>query len=307
MRLRASSVTSPKRRLACIAVPMALLGLIGCDAGSPERGSSVAARSTTTLGSVATTEPTPTGLDSETTSTAHTTSAPVTSTTAPPPTTTPSMTTVASSSTSSVAPTTSTATPTTETPTTATPTTVLARPRQAPVVDDVISYAHDEHHDYPAADIFASSDCGAAVVAASDGVIDGFEGATTYDRDVDDPAKRGGNWVSILGTDGVRYYVAHLATVSPTVAVGVQVAAGDDLGTLGTTGRSSACHTHFGLSPGSCPVDAWWVRRGVVWPADYLDAWRAGEDRSPADEVTRWLLDQPGACDDPAATGFPVG
>lgn len=222
---------------------------------------------------------------------------------------TPASTSTRRTTASSTSPATSTISTTSTTSTTSAPTTTLpARPRQAPFGADVnISYAHDEHHDYPAADIFASSDCGTPVLAASDGVIEGFEAATTYDRTTDDPSMRGGNWVAIVGADGVRYYVAHLATVEPTVAVGATVSAGDPLGTMGETGRAGACHTHFGLSPAACPIDAWWVRRGVVWPADYLDAWRAGDDRSPATELDEWLIAHPGACEDPSATGFPIG
>ena len=81
-------------------------------------------------------------------------------------------------------------------------------------------------------------------------------------------------------------------------------AAGDHLGTIGTTGRSSACHVHFGMSP-PCPEREWSVRRGVVWPYRYLDDWRSGGQASPADEVAAFVAEQPDACasaaDDPVA------
>ena len=38
---------------------------------------------------------------------------------------------------------------------------------------------------------------------------------------------------------------------------------------MGDTGRASACHVHFGLSL-PCPNREWWVRRGVIWPDQYL-------------------------------------
>ena len=83
------------------------------------------------------------------------------------------------------------------------------------------------------------------------------------------------------------------ATTSPTssssmagVEPGVRVDAGAPLGTIGTTGRSSACHVHFGISP-PCPEREWSVRRGVVWPYRYLDDWRNGGQASPAEEVAR--------------------
>lgn len=215
------------------------------------------------------------------------TTVPVTTTTSPPST---------SSSTSTLPPTTTT---------TIDPYLVA---HQVPfAADAAVSWASNEHHDYPAADIFSSAGCGTPVVSPVAGTVDGFEGATTYTRENDDPANRGGNWVSILGDDGVRYYLAHFQSIDPTVTVGLHVTPGAPLGLMGDTGRAGACHTHFAISPGACPVDAWWVRRGVIWPSQYLDAWRAGETRSPVDEVNGWLAEHPTACTDQAATGFPVG
>ena len=78
--------------------------------------------------------------------------------------------------------------------------------------------------------------------------------------------------------------------------MGDRITAGQLLGTMGDTGRASACHLHFGISP-PCPGKEWSVRRGVVWPYPYLDAWRGGDQTSPADEVARWLADNPAACE----------
>jgi len=65
----------------------------------------------------------------------------------------------------------------------------------------------------------------------------------------------------------------------------------------------SACHVQFGISP-PCPVSEYIVRRGVIWPYPYLDAWRRGEPLSPADEVKRWLAEHPDACDEASADPF---
>ena len=124
-----------------------------------------------------------------------------------------------------------------------------------------------------------------------------------YDPAVDNPTTRGGRSLSILGDDGVRYYLAHFELVADGLEPGGRVAAGDPLGTIGTTGRSSACHVHFGISP-PCPDREWSVRRGVVWPFAYLDDWRHGGQASPVAEVAAFVETQPDACAEAAADPF---
>lgn len=106
--------------------------------------------------------------------------------------------------------------------------------------------------------------------------------------------------MTILGDDGVRYYSAHLQDLVATVVPGRRVAPGDALGVVGRTGRAGSCHLHFALSP-PCPGTEWKVRRGVVWPWRYLDAWREGEALSPAAEVAAWSAANPRACADALA------
>jgi peptidoglycan LD-endopeptidase LytH len=152
------------------------------------------------------------------------------------------------------------------------------------------------HHDYPAADIFASSGCGTPLVSPVDGEVLEVRTVNLYDPVVDNPALRGGKYVSILGADGVRYYLAHLDTVAGGLAPGQKIGAGAVIGTMGRTGRASACHVHVGISP-PCPGKEWAVRRGVVWPQPYLDAWRRGGTASPAAEVEAWARANPAACE----------
>lgn len=228
------------------------------------------------------------------------TSEPVESTTADGPATTEPLTTRPESATTSA--------PTTLPPITTTTIDPYTMPHQLPIDSSVgLSYAANEHHDYPATDIFATTGCGTPLTSPVPGVVDGVEANNPYDRATDDPALRGGNWVSILGDDGVRYYMAHFQSVDPSITPGVRVTVGQPLGLMGDTGRAGACHVHLAFSPGECPVSAWWIRRGVVFPSQYLDAWRAGENRSPLDEVEAWLAAHPTACTDQNATGFPVG
>ena len=151
---------------------------------------------------------------------------------------------------------------------------------------EAASYGRD-HHTYPATDIFAA--CGTPVVAVTDGTVDEARATDEWVSEVDDPATRGGLFVSLVGDDGVRYYASHLESLEPGVVAGARLRAGDPIGRVGRSGnaRSTPCHVHFGLSPPVGPGD-WEIRRGTVWPWPYLDAWRDGRHESPADEVRSW-------------------
>src|SRR5690606_10712981 len=156
-----------------------------------------------------------------------------------------------------------------------------------PVVGKV-SYART-HHGYPASDIIAP--CGAQVRAVVDGVVLEVNRVDRWDPKHDDGAWRGGKFLSILGDDGVRYYGGHFQEIDDSLAPGVRVTAGQPVGEVGSTGRSSACHLHFGISPPCEKVGDWAVRRGVVWPWSYLDSWRKGGQKSAVAEVAEWLED----------------
>jgi hypothetical protein len=154
-----------------------------------------------------------------------------------------------------------------------------------PVADCTVKYARS-HHDYPATDILAKAGC--KYVAPIDGVVyevapnDIWSSKTNLGQD------RGGLSVSIIGSDGVRYYGSHFKSIAPGIEPGVNVVAGQVLAYVGATGsgRGTAPHVHFGISWPTSPEDnAWWVRRGVLYPWKYLDAWKAGKDRSPAKEL----------------------
>lgn len=140
------------------------------------------------------------------------------------------------------------------------------------------------HHDYPATDLQAKKGC--AFVAPISGFVDEviskdiWRGKTNLGQD------RGGLAVSIIGDDGVRYYGSHLSKIESSTVVGVRVVAGTKLGEIGSTGsaRGTAPHLHFGIS-WPTEKDIWWVRRGVVYPWKFLDAWKAGKDLSPANSV----------------------
>jgi murein DD-endopeptidase MepM/ murein hydrolase activator NlpD len=152
-----------------------------------------------------------------------------------------------------------------------------------PVVGCDYTYAK-AHHDYPATDILAKAGC--RYVAVTSGVIDEVNRVDSWSGKTNLGVDRGGLYVSFIGSDGVRYYASHLRTIPQSIQQGVEVKAGRLLGTVGATGsaRGTKPHIHFGLS-WSTPPQTWWVRRGMVWPWKYLDAWKDGKDLSPAKEV----------------------
>ena len=166
-------------------------------------------------------------------------------------------------------------------------------PYRLPVADVGVAGWGTTHAEYTATDIFVR--CGAQIVSPVNGVVVESRRVNAYDPNVDDPATRGGRSVAIVGDDGVRYYLAHFEQIDAAIEPGVRVQIGQLLGLMGMTGRASACHVHFALSP-PCPGPEWSVRRGVIWPYRYLDDWRAGGQRSPVAEIQQWVADHPDGC-----------
>jgi murein DD-endopeptidase MepM/ murein hydrolase activator NlpD len=152
-----------------------------------------------------------------------------------------------------------------------------------PVADCDANYAR-AHHDYAATDILTKAGC--KFIAPIDGVIDEVNRVDTWKSPPNLGITRGGLSVSIIGSDGVRYYGSHLRSIPASIQPGVSVKAGRVLGSIGSTGsaRGTAPHLHFGIS-WPTPADIWWVRRGEVLPWKYLDAWKQGKDLSPVKEV----------------------
>jgi murein DD-endopeptidase MepM/ murein hydrolase activator NlpD len=158
-----------------------------------------------------------------------------------------------------------------------------------PVPDCKVNYAR-AHHDYPATDILAKQGC--KFVSPIDGVVDEVSRTDTWSGKTNLGIERGGLYVSVTGTDGVRYYGSHLRTVVRSIQPGISVKAGQILGTIGSTGsaRGTSPHLHFGISwPTPTQPNVWWVRRGAVLPWKYLEAWNKGQDLSPAKAVAKQL------------------
>ncbi len=104
-----------------------------------------------------------------------------------------------------------------------------------PVTGCEVNYAR-AHHDYPATDILAKSGC--AFVAPIDGVIDEVNRVDTWSGRVNAGITRGGLSVSLIGVDGVRYYGSHLRSIHKSIQPGLEVKAGQRLGSVGATGSA---------------------------------------------------------------------
>lgn len=137
----------------------------------------------------------------------------------------------------------------------------------------------------PKTTIWAGQGC--AFVAPVDGVVDEVNIQNRWRPSTDAGADREGRFVTIIGDDGVRYLGGHLDSVAEGVKPGVRVEAGRLLGRVGTSGnaRETGPNLYFAISWKTGPA-FWWVRRGMVKPWDYLDAWQSGNRTfSPREET----------------------
>lgn len=109
-----------------------------------------------------------------------------------------------------------------------------------------VAPVHGASTDHQGLDIAAPA--GTAVLAAADGVVTRAENAGSY-----------GLLVEIDHGDGIVTRYAHQSAMD--VAVGEAVSAGDRLGSVGSTGRSSGPHLHLEVRVDGVPVD----------PLEFLD------------------------------------
>lgn len=165
----------------------------------------------------------------------------------------------------------------------------VAEPKRAFPIEEskkcAVKYAQ-YHHDYPATDIITKKGC--AFLAPIDGTVDEVSRKDRWSGKTNRGQDRGGLFVSIIGSDGVRYYGSHLSEVAVGIEPGVPVIAGQILGKVGDTGsaRGTSPHLHFGLSWPTEKGD-WKIRRGALLPYKYLKSWQKGGNLSPVDAIKK--------------------
>ncbi|PZG18887.1 peptidase M23 [Nonomuraea aridisoli] len=127
----------------------------------------------------------------------------------------------------------------------------------------------------PKTTIWAQEGC--AFVAPVGGVVDEVNTQDRWNPATDAGPDREGRFVTIIGDDGVRYLGGHLESVAEGIEPGVRVKVGRLLGRVGRSGnaRDTGSNLYFAISWKTGPA-YWWVRRGMVEPWDYLDAWQSG-------------------------------
>jgi murein DD-endopeptidase MepM/ murein hydrolase activator NlpD len=111
----------------------------------------------------------------------------------------------------------------------------------------VVSASHT-HHDYPAVDIAAPA--GSPVYALGD---------ATVQRAWSWPDPRCGIGLTLQTRDGQIWTYCHLAELDPSIVAGVTVAAGEQVGLVGSTGEATGPHLHLQLQPATAwpQQEAW--------------------------------------------------
>ncbi|MEV4093204.1 M23 family metallopeptidase [Streptosporangium saharense] len=136
---------------------------------------------------------------------------------------------------------------------------------------------------------------GCSFVSPVNGVVDEANAKNRWKPSTDRGADREGRFVTVVGDDGVRYLGGHLDKVTPGIKPGVRVSAGQVLGQVGNSGnaRSTASNLYFAIS-WKTDHSLWWVRRGMVEPWEYLDAWLDGNRTLSPAERTRAVMSRVG-------------
>ncbi|WP_405084362.1 M23 family metallopeptidase [Microbispora sp. NBC_01389] len=127
----------------------------------------------------------------------------------------------------------------------------------------------------PKTTIWAGKGC--AFVSPVDGEVEEVNVRNQWAPSTDRGADREGRYVTVKGADGVLYLGGHLDSVVEDLKPGAKVKAGQLLGRVGNSGnaRDTASNLYFAISWPTAPQN-WWIRRGIVPPWPFLDAWDDG-------------------------------
>ncbi|MFB9962021.1 M23 family metallopeptidase [Sinosporangium siamense] len=164
--------------------------------------------------------------------------------------------------------------PTAEEPTWVPPPKISKYTYTFPVADCRTDYAR-ELLVVPKSTIWANRGC--AFVSPVDGVVHEVRKSDPWNPATDRGTAREGRFVSVIGKDGVRYLGGHLESVADGIRPGTKVKSGQELGRVGNSGdaRRTATNLYFAIS-WKTGHRYWWIRRGMVNPWNYLDAWYNG-------------------------------
>lgn len=101
------------------------------------------------------------------------------------------------------------------------------------------------------------------------------------------PKGPNGNFVKLRHANGWETLYLHMNAFAPGIATGVHVAQGQEIGQVGTTGRSTGPHLHYELHVDGQPVDPMSVRSDAVPPLTgaALAAFGRERDRIDADRA----------------------
>ena len=84
-------------------------------------------------------------------------------------------------------------------------------------------------------------------------VADGYVAVSQIVTDKNDMTWQWGNYVCVIGDDGIQYYYCHLSR--RLVSCGDRVRAGDHVGVEGNTGYSFGSHCHFEVRDSGRAID----------------------------------------------------
>lgn len=103
---------------------------------------------------------------------------------------------------------------------------------------------------------------------------------------------KGGNWITMLGDDGLTYYFAHM-NGAPTVAAGQQIQPGTHVGFVGDSGSAAGTkpHLHFRIKRGNQLVNPYTYLQGSKNAGNYYAPGEEAQHQAPQERPPSSALD----------------